>query len=63
MKPAHFIKSIYCTAFVLAIAALYGWVMNIVGIVNTIHGDVTAMFIARCVGLFIAPMGAVLGYF
>jgi hypothetical protein len=48
---------------VLIVAALVGWIMNIAGIVHTIGGPITAMFIARCVGVLAFPLGAVLGYF
>lgn len=39
-----------------------GWVMNIVKFVVELDGGVTAMFIARIVGVIVAPLGAVLGY-
>lgn len=39
-----------------------GWVMNIVKLVGMLGGDITAMFIARIVGVAIAPLGAVLGF-
>lgn len=45
-------------------AAVVGWILNIVAVVHML-GDVsvTPMFIARIVGVFLAPIGAVLGYF
>jgi hypothetical protein len=46
----------------LIIAAVIGWVWNIVKIVGSISDPLTAMFIARCVGAFVAPIGAILGY-
>lgn len=51
---------ILCAA---AIAAISGWVMNIVSLIGALNGPITAMFIARCVGVFLAPFGAILGYF
>lgn len=45
-----------------AIVALGGWVANIVKFVGLLDGGVTTMFIARCVGIFVAPLGAVLGF-
>jgi hypothetical protein len=45
------------------IAAIIGWVMNVIAIVGALSGPITAMFIARCVGVFAAPVGAILGYF
>jgi len=48
---------------ILAMAGIGGWIANIVKLVDMLDGDVTAMFIARIVGIFAAPLGAVLGYF
>lgn len=50
-------------AWILIVAiATVGWVMNIVKLVGMLDGEVTTMFIARIVGVFAAPLGAVLGY-
>jgi len=40
-----------------------GWFANLVKLIGMLEGEVTAMFIARIVGAFAAPIGAVLGYF
>jgi len=46
------------------IATLFtGWVINLVSLVQSLGGDVTTLFIARCVGVVFAPLGAVLGFF
>lgn len=45
----------------LFIAGLVGWVMNIITLVNS--DSFTGMVIARIAGIFVAPLGAVLGYF
>ncbi len=44
-------------------AAGYGWVMNIIKITQSFGDVLTGMFIARCIGVFVAPLGAVLGWF
>jgi len=44
------------------IAALIGWFMNIYKLVGMFGGEITTWFIARCVGIFFAPLGAVIGY-
>jgi len=49
--------------FAIFIAAIIGWVMNVIAIIGALSGPITAMFIARCVGVFAAPVGAILGYF
>lgn len=44
-------------------ASIWGWLWNIVKFVGLLDGGVTAMFVARIVGIFFAPLGCVLGYF
>jgi hypothetical protein len=44
-------------------ALAIGWVMNIVAIVNSNFSDITGLLVMRIIGVFIAPLGAVLGYF
>lgn len=49
----------------LGLALVNGWVMNLVDIVIAlVHGDpLTTLLLGRFAGLFIAPLGAILGYF
>lgn len=44
-------------------ASVYGWVHNIVILGGMMNGQVTAEFIIRCVGIFFAPLGIILGYY
>jgi len=46
----------------IAIVFLIGWVMNIYQIVQMWGGEITAKFIVKIVGIFVAPVGAVLGF-
>ena len=46
----------------LVLGVLYGWIMNIVALAHMNLTDVTGMLILRVVGIFMAPLGAVLGY-
>lgn len=46
----------------LWLAFIAGWVANIVKIFDAASEPITAYFIIRCVGVFAAPLGAVLGY-
>ena len=39
-----------------------GWVWNIVKIASADFSDITGMLILRIIGIFVAPLGAVLGY-
>ena len=49
----------------LWIAAIAGWVMNIMAIVTLAmeNAPITTMFVLRAAGIFFAPLGAILGYF
>lgn len=42
--------------------AVAGWIWSIVKIINSGFDVFTGMLIARCIGVFVAPLGAVLGY-
>lgn len=46
----------------LAVVGSAGWIWNIVKIVQSGFDVITGMFIARCIGVFVAPLGAVLGF-
>lgn len=48
---------------IVYIAALIGWVWNIVKIFHIVDDPITGVFILRVVGIFVAPLGAILGYF
>lgn len=48
---------------VLVILGVGGWIANVVKLIGMLDGSVTAMFIARVVGVFAAPLGSVLGFF
>lgn len=50
-------------AVVVMIASVGGWVANIVKIIGADFDPLTGMLVARIVGIFLAPLGAVLGYF
>lgn len=46
----------------VVIAAFIGWVMNIVQLFGLADGGITGKFVLKCIGIFIAPLGAVLGW-
>jgi len=55
------------TAFELLVCLViligaYGWIVNILHIVDTVDGEVTGMFVLRCVGVVLLPLGAILGF-
>ena len=48
--------------FVIIPAAAWGWVWNIVKLVGMTLDPITGMLIVRVIGIFIPPLGAVVGY-
>lgn len=42
---------------------IYGYIMNVYSIWNTIDLAITGKFILRVIGVFMFPLGAILGYF
>ena len=46
----------------VAVAGVGGWIWNIVKIFATVADPIGGMFILRCIGIFVAPLGAVLGF-
>lgn len=48
----------------IVIAGIVGWVMNIVQIVGLALADapLNTLFVVKVIGVFLAPLGAVLGY-
>ncbi|MEN9491131.1 MAG: hypothetical protein RJA63_1580 [Pseudomonadota bacterium] len=63
MKSQQGFTSIWLFIVPLWLLAGVGWVWNIVKIVQSGFDVITGMFIARCIGVFVAPLGSVLGYF
>jgi hypothetical protein len=57
----HFFK---LTALIAIVALIIGWVLNICALVAAVGNTVvTTLFIARIFGVFVLPIGGVLGYF
>jgi hypothetical protein len=50
------------TILAIWLVGLIGWIMNIIAIWNTMDNTVTAKFVLRVVGIFVAPIGAILGF-
>jgi hypothetical protein len=61
MAKVSFVPSLL--VIVVAILGFVGWVMNIMTIAGSSFNDLTGLLILRVVGIFIAPLGAVLGWF
>lgn len=58
-------KSLVIIWVIVVLAAISGWVMNIIKIIDS--GFVLAQWgglqVARVIGVFLAPLGAILGWF
>jgi hypothetical protein len=59
-------KLAFLVWLVLAVAGVGGWIANIVKVVHmgmpVDVGHATVLFVLRIVGIFIPPLGAILGY-
>ena len=45
------------------VLAIAGWIMNLLNVINVESGmAVTAQFIVQCVGILLAPLGALMGW-
>lgn len=49
--------------FGIWVAAVGGWIANIVKLIQMADGGITLMAILRIVGIITAPFGAILGFF
>lgn len=47
-------------AFIVFVIGAFGWVLNIVAIADSVA--FSGMLVLRAVGIFVAPLGAVLGF-
>jgi hypothetical protein len=46
----------------LWVAAVIGWVMNIVTLYHMSFATMTGELVVRVIGIFVAPIGAIMGY-
>lgn len=58
---SHSIILLFAFIFFLLIALTYGWIKNIIDIIHW-HEPI-GMLIARIAGIFVPPLGGVLGWF
>ena len=48
---------------VLVILAFWGWIQNMVMVWNGSFTPLTGEMVLRVIGIFVGPLGAILGYF
>ena len=54
----------YVLGVVLTLTAgVYGWVANIITLWHSNFSEITGVLVLRTIGIFVAPLGIVLGYF
>jgi hypothetical protein len=53
----------YLIPIAIALAWGVGWVMNIITLIGADFSNITGLLVLRVVGIFIVPLGGVLGYF
>ena len=47
---------------IIVILGLIGWILNIAKITWVISEPITGMFVLRVVGIFLVPLGSILGF-
>ena len=66
-KLAVWIMSLGIIGYVLtmfvSLFLLVGYIIDIFKIIHHISDPITGEFILRCVGIFVFPIGGILGYF
>ena len=62
MKHHRGFTIVKLTIAVLFLLGAGGWIANIVKLIGMDFGSITGMLIARAAGIFVAPLGAVLGF-
>lgn len=57
-----FVTGVAClAAWALVIGALWGWVVNIIALAGN-QGESVGLIALRIVGIFMAPLGSILGW-
>ena len=47
---------------IVALVGAWGWISNIIKLASMDFGGVTGMLVLRAIGVFVAPLGVVLGF-
>jgi prepilin-type N-terminal cleavage/methylation domain-containing protein len=61
-KLQHGFTAIELLTVVVLVASLGGWIANIVKLVGMDFSHIGGMLIVRVIGIFMAPLGAVMGF-
>lgn len=63
MKKQRGFTLVEVCGLLLLVAFFVGWVINVAKFIGLLGGEITTWFVARAVGIFIAPLGGILGFF
>jgi hypothetical protein len=63
MKKQSGFSLVHFIPLVIALLGFIGWVWNIVKVAQSDFAVLTGLLVLRIVGIFVAPLGAILGYF
>jgi len=55
--------SLWIFGWLIFLVGGVGWILNIEKIAGSSFDPLTGIVVLRCVGVFLAPLGAVLGFF
>jgi hypothetical protein len=55
-------KALMVIWFLLAVAGIGGWIANVVKLVGMDFASISGLMVARGIGVFVAPLGSVLGF-
>ena len=61
MKQSGF-AAVHLVVLLVGLAGVVGWVTNIVKLFGSSFDPITGEVVLRAVGIFIAPLGAVMGF-
>jgi hypothetical protein len=62
MQEDIFVIGAYFLILGLWVLGIIGWIMNIMTIWNTYDLPLTGKFVLRIIGIFVFPIGGILGY-
>jgi len=48
---------------IITVLGFVGWVLNIIAIYNSSFDPLTGLVVLRVVGIFVMPLGAIIGWF
>lgn len=49
-------------AIALTVLGIYGWIANIVALSGSTFDPISGLVVLRVIGIFLAPLGSVLGF-